>query len=534
MHYDVSGSSITGIGDGGLAANASAGVAASLQAGASAGGGSTLYQWMQNLALSGSSGPGQLSDIVHTTSSGGLAETGIVHASVSTSGAGSLDSRMAISADATGGGQAHTYFGDVHLVSTTTDSASRSHLGDGHPYGTGSGPGNGVLGTDLGDPAHGNLDPGVLAHADGAGSVATIATAGDFDVTASGGAASAELRGLVAQGTNGGEAHIDIGGDLIVSARSSGANPANAYLFMEAEGSADIHVHGNVSVIARSSGLFGNEPVTGIRATDGGQLIIDGDFNSISSGTFQNRFQLVSQNGSTLQIGDVNFDNTGSTHGWIDIYNDRAGGMHLGDINVNVGTNADVRIHFQDAASSPATVSDTLMYHNNPRAADHVEMDNINITGGGTAYLYLTGGFDMHEINLGPNLSDVHFKLYTDPGSYALADAPSTIVHGFIGNRDAVTQGDNTALNASADNFLNVGSFTSAAAMGSAFDDALSGTVKWVFAEYNGTEDINHNGVADDAGQGVLAWNWADNHPLGISGALYMPGVTTMTHQDLL
>src|SRR6185436_7394423 len=113
-------------------------------------------------------------------------------------------------------------------------------------------------------------------------------------------------------------------------------------LYMEANGTADIHVHGNVTVSVHSGSTSSDaEPVTGIRAVNGGTVVIDGDFSSISSGTVQNRFQLISENGSTLKVGNVNFDNTGSIHGWIDIYNDHDGGMQLGNINITVGQNAD-------------------------------------------------------------------------------------------------------------------------------------------------------------------------------------------------
>ena len=59
-----------------------------------------------------------------------------------------------------------------------------------------------------------------------------------------------------------------------------------------------------------------------------------------------------------------------------------------------------------------------------------------------------------------------------------------------------------------------------------------TGTHKYVFAVYNGTEDINHNGAPDDAGQGVLAYD-NFNGVNGISAVLYMPGVTTLTPNDL-
>ena len=57
-----------------------------------------------------------------------------------------------------------------------------------------------------------------------------------------------------------------------------------------------------------------------------------------------------------------------------------------------------------------------------------------------------------------------------------------------------------------------------------------TGTHKYVFAVYNGTEDINHNGVADDHGSGVLAW---DDNGSGISSVLMLPGVTTLAPTDL-
>ena len=51
-----------------------------------------------------------------------------------------------------------------------------------------------------------------------------------------------------------------------------------------------------------------------------------------------------------------------------------------------------------------------------------------------------------------------------------------------------------------------------------------------MFAVYNGTEDINHNGVADDHGSGILAW---DDNGTGVTSVLMLTGVTTLAANDL-
>ena len=102
-----------------------------------------------------------------------------------------------------------------------------------------------------------------------------------------------------------------------------------------------------------------------------------------------------------------------------------------------------------------------------------------------------------------------------------------TTINGFSAVHDAVIYNGEAA---SATNFTDAGSFDTLAAMDTAVNAALDGTHHYVFAVYNGTEDINHNGVADDHGAGVLAW---DGTGAGITSVLMLPGTTALTPTDL-
>jgi len=102
-----------------------------------------------------------------------------------------------------------------------------------------------------------------------------------------------------------------------------------------------------------------------------------------------------------------------------------------------------------------------------------------------------------------------------------------TTINGFTARNDEVSY---NGVLADATNFTDAGSFSSLTALNAGLDAALDGTHKYVFAVYNGTEDINHNGVADDHGSGVLAW---DDNGSGISSVLMLPGVTTLAPTDL-
>src|SRR5205814_10431994 len=108
-----------------------------------------------------------------------------------------------------------------------------------------------------------------------------------------------------------------------------------------------------------------------------------------------------------------------------------------------------------------------------------------------------------------------------------IGSAPMTTFNGFSATRGAVTY-NGVAMDET--NSAYAGSFATLDAMNAAVDTALDGTHKYVFAVYNGTEDINGNGLADDHGSGILAW---DDDGVGITSVLMLPGTTTLTPPDL-
>ncbi len=77
--------------------------------------------------------------------------------------------------------------------------------------------------------------------------------------------------------------------------------------------------------------------------------------------------------------------------------------------------------------------------------------------------------------------------------------------------------------------FTNAGAFSTLSAMATGVSADLTATNHYVFAVYNGTQDINNNGIADDHGAGVLAYG--DNG--GITSVLMLPGVGSVTPTDL-
>jgi hypothetical protein len=124
------------------------------------------------------------------------------------------------------------------------------------------------------------------------------------------------------------------------------------------------------------------------------------------------------------------------------------------------------------------------------------------------------------------NRLDLHYQL-ADHDFAGVGTAPMTTINGYSASHDQVTY---NGVLADQTNFTNAGSFTSLTALNAGLDTALDGTHKYVFAVYNGTEDINHNGVADDHGSGILAW---DDNGVGITSVLMLPGVTALTASDL-
>jgi hypothetical protein len=121
---------------------------------------------------------------------------------------------------------------------------------------------------------------------------------------------------------------------------------------------------------------------------------------------------------------------------------------------------------------------------------------------------------------------DLHYQL-ADQDFTGVGSAPITTINGFTASHDDVIY---NGVGADSTNFTNAGTFNSLTALDAALNADLDGTHKYVFAVYNGTEDINHNGVADDHGAGILAW---DDNGTGISSVLMLAGVTSLGASDI-
>jgi hypothetical protein len=323
---------------------------------------------------------------------------------------------------------------------------------------------------------------------------------------------------------------VDIGGSIVVS---STADQARSYLYMAAigngGGTADIHVHGDVSLTS-TSGLSGSAAATlneaGIRAVGDATVEIDGVLSTTLNGhdNSMNEFQIISTGNGQVDIGSINYSNNG-VHGWIDIYSDHLNGIHIGDVTMNVAAGSDARFHLQDADAAFVTTDQTLMYHANPNT--NIQMGDLYLTGGGSSYLYLRST-DVDTIHVSPASGDVHIWYESIANRGTLADAPVDIIAGFDASKIELTF---ERIHADSSNFADIGTFTTMAAMNAAVMQSLdTDGHTYVFAVYNGTEDINHNGVADDAGQGVLAM---DTDHVGVDMAVMLPGVTHITPTDL-
>jgi hypothetical protein len=229
-----------------------------------------------------------------------------------------------------------------------------------------------------------------------------------------------------------------------------------------------------------------------------------------------------------VSIGAIDFSVQGglSGHGWIDIFTDHAGGLTLGDLNVAVATFSETHVFLQHANELPTGVVDQTFFAHGASNID-VSIANANLSGAGEVHMLLdTQGFG--TINQGADLAllELQYQL-AEQSSASLGSADLTTINGFSAARDAVVFNGAAA---SAANFTDAGSFTTLAAMDAAVNAALDGTHDYVFAVYNGTEDLNHNGTADDSGSGVLVF---DGDGSGMTSVLMLPGVTTLNPQDL-
>ncbi len=238
--------------------------------------------------------------------------------------------------------------------------------------------------------------------------------------------------------------------------------------------------------------------------------------------------QVIAQGGTgEVSIGSLDMSMQGIVHGWMDLYTDHSGGLSIGAVNLSaLAAGSDISLHVQNANDAVSgNVDSTFLAHTDGTA--NVSIATANVGGAGEVHMFLNSQ-TFGTINQAASLPrlDVHYQL-ADQDSAGVGAAPMTTINGFTANNDAVIY---NGVAADATNFTDAGSFSSLAALNAGLAAALDGTHKYVFAAYNGTEDINHNGIADDHGSGVLAW---DNNGIGITSVLMLPGVTTLTASDL-
>ena len=429
-------------------------------------------------------------------------------------GTGGLDGRTDLGATATGGGAAHALVGDVSLHTDSSGIgtslapiASSVHMGAGE-----------------------GTEPGILASASGAGSSANAGVAGNVSLSAHGDEVYAYNSGVFAQGTNGGSAHTDIGGSMSFAADG---RDAHSYILVDAStdaaagSAADVHIHGNVDL--DSTGTEQALTRAAVRADGGGTVEIDGHLSADSiapgSGSFM---QVIAQGGTgEVSVGALDMSLNGTGHGWMDLSTDHSGGLSIGAVNLSASAGSDISLHVQNANDAVTGIVDgTFLAHTDQTA--NVSIATANVGGaGGEVHMFLNSQ-TFGTINQDASLTrlDVHYQL-ADQDAAGVGAAPMTTINGFTASHDEVSY---NGVLADATNFTDAGSFSSLTALNAGLDAALDGTHKYVFAVYNGTEDINHNGVADDHGSGVLAW---DDNGSGISSVLMLPGVTTLTPSDL-
>jgi hypothetical protein len=171
-------------------------------------------------------------------------------------------------------------------------------------------------------------------------------------------------------------------------------------------------------------------------------------------------------------------------------------------------------------------------------AGGNIDLANATFTGPGTVHLNFDGRIDgagsalrgsvqsfdtINQNDLG--LLDLHLHLADQDST--LGTAALTTINGFSAAHDAV---DFNGFAHDAVSFQDAGHFTTLATLEAGLNQALDADTHYVFAVYDGTEDLNRNGAADDRGAGVLAMDEDGN---GITALLVLPGVTTMTPNDL-
>ncbi len=515
MSYNVSGANAATINDGGIVVDLQGNPDARVTAHSDAAGSSNLM-WMQNLLVRDQASQGVVVSIASATAAGAGsdAEIGIQHLSMDLAGSGSVNGLTDLTATATAGGAAHALASDVNLhvdssaIGTTlAPVSSYIHMGNGE-----------------------GSEPGLFASASGAGSSANVGVAGNVSLSGHGDDIYVYNSGVFAQGTNGGSAHTDIGGNMTFA---STGRDAHAYALVDAStdggGSVgDVHVHGNVELQSTASESALTRAA--VHADGGGTVEIDGHLNLDSSGPAANSFMQVSAQGGDghVSVGSLGMHIAGGGHGWMDLYTDHSGGLNIGAVNLTAATNSDVTLHVQNAndALSGGSVDGTFLGHGDGTA--NVSIATANLGGAGEMHMFLNSQ-TFGTINQAGTIGrlDLHYQLADHDDFPGVGSAPMTTINGYSASHDEVTY---NGVLADATNFTDAGSFNSLAALNTGLDAALDGTHKYVFAVYNGTEDINHNGIADDHNAGILAW---DDNGTGVSSVLVLPGVTALAATDL-
>lgn len=517
MNYNVSGTNVTSINDGGIVVDQQGHPDATIVAHSDATAGASNLMWMQTLAVRNfTAGPGGTPTVstaaANASGAGSDAEIGVQHLSMDATLAGAAAGQTNFAATATDGAAAHAFAGDVHL------SVNSSGIG------TAAAPVTSQIHMGFGE----GEQPGILASAAGAGSTASTSVAGDVSLTGHGDEIYVFNSGVFAQGTNGGSAHTDIGGNMLLAADG---RDAHSYVLIDAstDGSAgsagDVHIHGNVDL--RSTGTDSGLTRAAVHADGGGTVEIDGHLGVESDGSLADSSMQVTATGTGhVSIASLNMVTNGASHGWMDLYTDHSGGLSIGAVNVSTTAGSDVTIHVQNTnPPDPDGGNSSFIAHGDGTA--NVAIATANIGGAGDAYLFLnTQTFG--TINQAASLErmDLHYQL-ADQNFAGVGSAPMTTINGFSGAHDEVMF---NGVAADATNFTDAGRFSSLDALNAALDNDLNGTHKYVFAVYDGTQDINHNGVADDQGAGVLAW---DDNGSGVTSVLMLPGVATLTADDL-
>jgi hypothetical protein len=517
MNYDATGLSTGSITDGGLQVNMADASNLTLNVRTNAGAGESQVMWMQKVGVTATN-PGTTFVTVSSTASGAGAdaETGVINFSTSHTDTGDVGQRADFSAVSTGGSAA-TRLGSIAMTSTTSGTGVGSTVVDSRAH--------------LGEGEGGATQRGLRASATGAGSEATMSVSDGVSITANGDDAYAYISGLSAQGFTGGVANVDIGADV---AMSSTARRSHAYVsgMASTDGSAgaegNVHVSGELRLT--SSGSEEAMARTAQHASGSGEIRIDGGIDLSATGPIATaQIQLMSTGQAELQTGNIDFVVNGSAagRGWIDLYSDHAGGLSVGNVNINVAhVNSEATLFLQHENNSTSGIVDNTFLAHGSSSAD-VSIGTVNLSGAGFVDMYLDS-MSIGTINRGSSLSsmDLRYTLADSDGGGLGAGTAATAVSGFAAAGDSIVF---NGVAANGTNFANTGTAASVAELNAELNAALDGTVDYAFAVYTGAGDINGDGTAD-TNSGVLAWD-ADGD--GISAVLLLAGNTSITAADL-